>query len=213
MIKVALVDDHELFLEGLKRLLQSLEDLDIVDSYTDGLTLLNNIENIDIDVLLLDLQLPDIDPETLLVKLNEIKPNLPILYLTMMRGNRIFRKLEKHNISGYILKDSSLEELHVAIKKVAGGSTVFSESRYQGKDVQQNTVTIPPNKIKDILSPREKDVLALICREYSSTQIAEKLFVSTSTVDTHRKNMLLKLGVNNTVGLIKYAIKHGIIED
>ena len=131
----------------------------------------------------------------------------------MMRGNRIFRSLEKHKISGYILKDCSLEELHTAIKTVASGGTVFSDDRYKGKELQQNTITIPDNKMKNILSSREKDVLIPICQEYSSQQIADKQFLSTSTIDTHRKNMLLKLGVSNTVGLIKHAIKYGIYEE
>lgn len=213
MIKVALVDDHELFLEGLKRLLESLQDIEVVATFADGSSLLDAINSLAIDVLLLDLQLPDIGAEALLQKINSARPELPVLYLTMMRGNRDFRRLEKHKISGYILKNSSLDELHAAVKTVANGGTSFSEERYLGKDKQQNTVTIPSNRIKDILSPREKDVLVLICQEFSSTQIAEKLFVSTSTVDTHRKNMKNKLGVNNTVGLIKYAIKHGIINE
>jgi len=212
MIKLAIVDDHEIFLEGLRRLLQQLADIDIIESFQDGKSLLSEISNLDIDVLLLDLQLPDIQPEALLIQLNQLRPDLPILYLTMMRGNRLFRKLEKHKISGYVLKDCTLDELHNAIKTVADGGTIFSENRYIGKEGQHNTVTIPPNQINSILSPRERDVLVLICHEYSSHQIADKLFVSTSTVDTHRKNMLSKLGVNNTVGLIKYAIKHGIVE-
>lgn len=212
MIKVVLVDDHELFLEGLKRLLGTLDDIEVVDSYSDGTSLIAAIEGLDIDVLLLDLQLPDITPEELIAQINQVKPELPVLYLTMMRGKRYFRKLEKYKVSGYILKDSSLDEVHKAIKTVANGGTVFSEDRYQGTDLQENTVSIPANRVKDILSPREKDVLALICQEYSSAEIAKKLFVSTSTVDSHRKNMLFKLGVTNTVGLIKYALKHGISE-
>lgn len=212
MIKVVLVDDHELFLEGLKRLLTTLDDVEVVDSFSDGTSLISAIGGLDIDVLLLDLQLPDITAEELISRINQVKPELAVLYLTMMRGKRYFRKLEKYKVSGYILKDSSLEDVHQAIKTVAAGGTIFSEDRYQGTDLQQNTVSIPANRLKDILSPREKDVLALICQEYSSAEIAKKLFVSTSTVDSHRKNMLFKLGVTNTVGLIKYALKHGISE-
>ncbi len=212
MIKVALVDDHELFLEGLKRLLGAVEDIQVAHCFTGGLSLLESLEHLDIDILLLDLQLPDIDAEELIIKINKDRPDLPVVYLTMMRGNRTFRQLEKHKVQGYILKDSSLEDLHKAIKTVAEGGTCFSDGRYLGSDMQQNTVTIPANRVKDILTEREKDVLRLICQEYSSAVIAKKLFISTSTVDTHRKNMLFKLGVNNTVGLIKYAIKHGVIE-
>ena len=213
IIKIAMIDDHELFLRGLKKLLNKLEDINIEAEFEDGKSLLAALPFLEVDLLLLDLQLPDIKAEDLLIKIQELQPDLPILYLTMMRGARNFRKLEKHNIGGYILKDSSLDELHRAIKITANGGHYYSKDIYLNNDINANTVTTPKEQLKNLLSPREQEVLVLICKEHSSAEIAKKLYVSTSTIDTHRKKILIKLGVNNTVGLVKYAIKYGIFDN
>jgi len=212
-IKIVLVDDHELFLEGIKRLLQKQSDITIIGSYNDGKSLLRDLKELEVDLLLLDLQLPDMQAEELLKQIIVIRPALPILYLTMMRGARIFRRLENYPIGGYILKDTSLENLCAAIRKVSKGDKHISEDIYLSKDLNLNTVTTPKERLAELLSPREKEVLALICQEYSSAEIAKQLYISTSTVDTHRKKMLLKLGVQNTVGLVKFALKNGIVND
>ena len=212
-IKLVLVDDHEIFLRGLEKLLKGVSDFSLQATCVSGQELLDRLPILQVDVLILDVQLPDFEEEDLLLKIKETHPNLPILYLTMMRGNRLFRKLEKHGIGGYVIKDASIEELQNAIETVAGGGTYFSKDIDLGGEVVMNTATTPKNKLVEILSPREFEVLKLICQEYSSASIAKKLFVSTSTVDSHRKKLLMKLGVNNTVGLVKYAVKHGILED
>ncbi|CAH0995709.1 Oxygen regulatory protein NreC [Emticicia aquatica] len=213
MFKLALVDDHDIFLKGLQKILEYEDDLKVVHSFKSGQEILNNISDLDIDILVLDVQLPDIQPEELLQALRSKLPNLPILYLTLLRGTRFFHKLQKFNIQGYILKDSPTEELIKAIKIVANGATYFSEKvEIAGfEDEYKNTVIYADQKVNDILSPREIEVLKLVCQEYSSADIAAKLFLSVGTVDTHRKNILIKLGVNNTVGLVKYALKNNII--
>ena len=135
-----------------------------------------------------------------------------MLYLTMYRGTRLLHKLEKHGIQGYILKDAAIEELKKAILTVASGKVYFSsEIVSEGKSIERNTVTTPDNKLKELLSPREYEIVKLVCKEYSNVQIAEKLFISVSTVETHRKNVISKLGVNNTVGLVKFAIKNNLL--
>jgi len=213
LIKVVFVDDHELFLKGIERLLVKEPDISIVGSYESGRSLLQDLPTLDIDLLLLDLQLQDIASEKLLRSIIAMRPGLPILYLTMMRGARIFKKLSNYPIGGYVLKDASLDELCGAIRKVAAGEKYFSEDIFLNKEVKANTVTIPKGQLADILSPREKEVLQLICKEHSSAEIAKILFVSTSTIDSHRKNMMFKLGVQNTVGLVKFAIKNGLVDD
>lgn len=214
MIKIALVDDHEIFLKGLERLFTSYKQLTVLATFNNGQSLLNTLEIIDIDVLLLDVQLPDFEPEELLKNIRILKPNLPILYLTMMRGSRAIKKLEKFDIQGYILKDASINELIEAIVNVANGEKHISSDLYIKEEIDDiNTTTIPENKLGNLLSPREREILVLICKEYSSAEIGEKLFLSTGTVDTHRRNILVKAGVNNTVGLVKFAIKNGLLEN
>lgn len=213
-VRIVIVDDHEIFLRGLSKLLLEFEEIEIQNTFLKGVDLLEYAPFENIDILLLDIQLPDIDPESLINSIRKINPILPVLYLTMIRGSRIIHRLEKHNIQGFILKDAPVEELLKAIKIVSGGGTYFSSEIIETKSfVQQNTATIPESKVSNILSPRECEILKLICQELSSSEIAERLFLSTGTVDTHRRNIMVKLGVNNTVGLVKFAFQNGLIHE
>jgi DNA-binding NarL/FixJ family response regulator len=213
-IKIVVVDDHEIFLKGICKLLTEFIEIEILDTFADGEKLLLSPLLKNADLILLDLQLPDYEPEILLGKLREAHPHLPILYLTMMRGSRLLHKLEKLSIQGYILKDSPVVELVEAIRKVAAGGEYFSGEITELQKLQQkNTTTVPENKLNHLLSKREYEILILICKELSSAEIGEKLFLSTGTVDTHRRNILVKCGVNNTVGLVKFAFQNGLLNE
>jgi DNA-binding NarL/FixJ family response regulator len=179
-----------------------------------GRQLLEELPKTTIDILLLDLHLPDMEEEELLVNIRALYPNLKIIYLTLMRGTRYIHKLSKYRIQGYILKNAPMQELFEALQKVYAGSTYFSKEINidNGLEDFRSTITIEDKKVDEILSRRELEVLKLICREYSNAEIAEKLFLSVSTVETHRKNLISKLGVNNTVGLVKFALKHRLID-
>jgi two-component system, NarL family, response regulator NreC len=214
MLKVFITDDHELYLEGLVLLLNKQTGIEVIGSAFTGESLLNQLPNMEIDILLLDVHLPDIGEEELLKKIREIQPGLKILYLTIMRGTRYIHKLLKYDIQGYLLKNTNIAELTSALETVAGGNKFFSKE-INILDTNQdfrNTVTIEDKKVDEILSKREIEVLTLICKEYSNSEIAKKLFLSVSTVETHRKNLIAKLGVNNTVGLVKFALKNKLIE-
>lgn len=214
MLKVFITDDHELYLEGLVLLLNKQPGVQVLGSATNGESLLNQLPNEEIDILLLDVHLPDIGEEELLKKVREKQPSIKILYLTIMRGTRYIHKLLKHDIQGYLLKNTNIEELINALETVQSGKKYFSRE-INILDTEQdfrNTVTIEDRKVDEILSKREIEVLTLICKEYSNSEIAKKLFLSVSTVETHRKNLIAKLGVNNTVGLVKFALKNKLIE-
>lgn len=213
MIKIFVTDDQELYLEGLCLLLDKQPGLKVVGSCRSGNALLSQIPSLDIDVLLLDVNLPDIEEEVLLKGIREQKPDLKVLYLTMMRGTRYIHKLTKLGIQGYLLKNAGIEELKKAIETVASGQQFFSrEVNIADDDDFRNTITIGDRQIGEILSKREIEILKLICKEFSNAEIAGKLFLSISTVETHRKNLISKLGVNNTVGLVKFAIKNNLID-
>jgi len=214
MIRVFITDDHEMYLEGLALLLGKQEGIEVVGTAQSGKDLLSRLKDIQTDILLLDVYLPDIGEEELLQSIRASRQDLKIIYLTLLRGTRYIHKLTRHNIQGYVLKNASLDELLTALQTVQNGSSYFSKDINIGDRDEdfRNTITIEDKQIDEILSRRELEVLKLICREYSNAEIADKLFLSVSTVETHRKNLIAKLGVNNTVGLVKFALRNKLID-
>ena len=213
MMRLFITEDQEMYLEGLTLLLKRKNDISITGTAANGNDLLANLSSLKEDILLLDVHLPDMDEETLLKEIRKVNPSQKIIYLTLMRGTRFIHKLMKHGIQGYVLKNASLDELYEAIKVVHVGGTYFSkEIDIISEHDFRNTITVDESKVDQILSKREIEVLKLVCREFSNSDIAEKLFLSVSTVETHRKNLIAKLGVHNTVGLVKYALKNKLIE-
>jgi len=214
MIRVFITDDHEMYLEGLALLLGKQEGFEVVGTALTGKDLLSRVKDIQSDILLLDVYLPDIGEEELLQAIRAARQDLKIIYLTLLRGTRYIHKLTRHNIQGYVLKNASLDELVTALRSVQDGGSYFSKDINIGDRDEdfRNTITIEDKQIDEILSRRELEVLKLICREYSNAEIADKLFLSVSTVETHRKNLIAKLGVNNTVGLVKFALRNKLID-
>ena len=215
MIRVFIVDDHEIYLEGLALLLNKQEDVEVIGTAASGRQLLDRIkEGLNADILLLDVYLPDMAEEEIVQQIRASHPDLRIIYLTLLRGTRYVHKLAKYNIQGYVLKNASLDELVGAIRSVQNGGNYFSKDIHIGDRDEdfRHTITIEDKQIDEILSRRELEVLRLICKEYSNAEIAGKLFLSVSTVETHRKNLIAKLGVNNTVGLVKFALRNNLTD-
>jgi two-component system response regulator NreC len=210
MIKVFVTDEHEMYLEGLALLLGNQRGITVTGTALSSDELLSKLPQIDADILLLDVFLPDPDEEALLKKIREIRPQQKIVYLSLLRGTRYVHKLMRHGIQGYILKNSSISELSIALQKIQNGEQYFSKEIdiRDEESVLRNTIMIGNKYVHEILTRREQQVLKLICHEFSNARIAEKLFLSVSTVETHRKKIIAKLGVNNTVGLVKFAVKH-----
>ena len=201
-------------MEGLALLLSRQDGIEVIGTATSGKQLLEQVRDLQTDILLLDVYLPDIGEEEMLQQIRSLRPDLRVIYLTLLRGTRYIHKLSKYNIQGYVLKNASLDELMQALKAVNDGGTFFSKDIHIGDRDEdfRNTITIEDKQIDEILSRRELEVLRLICKEYSNAEIAEKLFLSVSTVETHRKNLIAKLGVNNTVGLVKFALRNNLVE-
>jgi two-component system, NarL family, response regulator NreC len=215
MIRVFITDDHEIYLEGLALLLSKQEGIEVTGTATSGKELLGCVQKgLAADILLLDVYLPDMPEEEVVQQIRATLPDLRIIYLTLLRGTRYVHKLAKYNIQGYVLKNASLDELLGALRSVHDGGRYFSKDIHIGDRDEdfRNTITIEDRQIDEILSRRELEVLRLICKEYSNAEIAEKLFLSVSTVETHRKNLIAKLGVNNTVGLVKFALRNNLTD-
>lgn len=196
-------------------MLNKQEGIEVTGTATSGKELLGCVQKgLDADILLLDVYLPDMPEEEIVRQIRATYPDLRIVYLTLLRGTRYVHKLAKYNIQGYILKNASMDELLGALRSVHEGGRYFSKDIHIGDRDEdfRNTITIEDRQIDEILSRRELEVLRLICKEYSNAEIAEKLFLSVSTVETHRKNLIAKLGVNNTVGLVKFALRNNLTD-
>lgn len=213
-MRVYITDDHEMYLEGLSLLLQKQTELEVTGTSSNAADLLNRLPTMSPeDILLLDVNLPDMEEEELIRKIRELRPKQKVIYLTLIRGTRYVHKLLKYQIQGYVLKNASVEELLAAIDTVHKGGQYFSKEIDILSDGDfRNTLTIEDRKVGEILSKREVEVLKLVCKEFSNAEIAQKLFLSISTVETHRKNLIAKLGVQNTVGLVKFAIRNNLVD-
>ena len=159
MIKVYLIEDHEMYVEGLSLLLQKQPDIEVAGTAASAAVLLSQLPLVDADILLLDVHLPDMGEEELLKKIRAIKPAQKIIYLTLMRGTRYIHRLLRHTIEGYVLKNAPVEELLHAIRTVYGGGSFFSkEIDVLSENDFRSTITLEENKLPEILSKREIEI-------------------------------------------------------
>ena len=207
-IKLFLVDDHKMFLDGLESLLENIDYLTIVGKAENGKTALEKLDNT-VDIVLMDISMPEIDGIEFnrLIKLKF--PQINTIAISMHNDAKILDKLIKGNINGYLLKNAEKSELLEAIETVMKGDNYFSE---EVKKTYQDSLFKRDNNQDQTpeLSKRETEVLGEIINELTTKEIAEKLFISQHTVESHRKNMLSKLGARNTAGLVKYALENGL---
>jgi DNA-binding NarL/FixJ family response regulator len=210
-IKLAIVDDHVLIVQGLKHLLQQHPDVIIANTYTTGQALLEGLMQQQPDVLLMDIQLPDKSGNELVRILNKQYPQIRIIALTSMDTIFHIKDMMQHGCLGYVTKQAGQDVLIEAIRKVYQGEEFLEESikarwiQSMIKSDKENSKTIP-------LSRREKEILKLIASEHTNHEIADKLFLSQRTVESHRYSLLQKLNVKNTAGLVRMAVQMGLIE-
>ncbi|WP_430410089.1 response regulator [Kordia sp.] len=212
-IKLGLVDDHNLFREGIKSLLDKISDVTLVLEAVNGKDMFTKLKNDVPDVILLDLEMEEMNGVDATLKLQETYPDVKILILTMHKEERMISYLMEIGANGYLLKDTTREELEEAIKTVVKSGFYFNEFVSQALLKGLKNKSGKPLKIgKDYhLTARELEVLELIAQEFTTAEIAEKLFLSVRTIEGHRKNLISKLGVKNTAGLLIKAIKEKLI--
>ncbi len=204
--KIAIVDDHPLLIKGLLSLFSHFEEVSVVGTYTNGTDLWKGLEEKQPDVLLLDIQLQGQMGDELAERLHDSYPGIGILVLTNMEHEYYIKAMLDNGVLGYVLKSSEESILIEAIKMVHLGGTYFDPSiRKQVLKIQS------ANNQQSVLTRREKEILQLIAAEYSSQEIADKLFISKRTVDNHRMNMFIKLDVKNAARLVKKGIDLGLI--
>jgi DNA-binding NarL/FixJ family response regulator len=208
MIRVFIVDDHPVVIEGIHSLLQNEKDMAWVGQAMNAASCLGFFVNNTADVVLMDISIPGMDGVELCAVMKEKYPGIMILGLSTFNQGLYIKKMVENGASGYILKNSSKEELIKAIHAVHEGHIYFSGE--VGMVLQEYQKSAAARELP-VLTAREKEVLELIAEGYTNPQIAEKIFLSQFTVDSHRKNLLAKLGVKNTASLIRLAVEKKMI--
>ncbi len=208
--RLVLIDDHQMFLDGLELILSSQTAFQIVATARDGWQGLIEIEEHKPDVVLTDLNMPEMDGLELVRRVKAKFPEIKILVLSMMKDKETVSNIMEVEAEGFILKDSNKADLIKAINAVYQGGTYYSNeimnimlSKYQKR--------IKQDEAKHSLTTRELEILKLIGQELTSEKIADKLFISSRTVETHRKNMLAKTNSTTLIGLLKYAIRNELV--
>ncbi len=213
--KLLLVDDHHLMLDGLKALLADETCIESIIGVTSGQSAIEILEKERIDVLMVDINMPEMSGLELTKIVRERFPETKILALSMYNDNVMIAKMIEAGAMGYVIKSTDISELSEAICTIAEGKRFLSKEVQdiimQGIYNSDSSInSVQPNVIK--LTSRESEVLALIVQEYSNEQIAEKLFISERTVETHRKNIFMKTKQKTIVGLIKFAIEKELVD-
>ena len=210
-MRVILADDHTLVRAGIRRILESLPACVVVDEAVDGLQAIDSLRRVEADVLVLDLTMAGRDGIEVLRVAKAERPALKVIVLTMHAGREYVARAMQEGANGYLLKDSAVQDLAAAIAAVTSGLTYFSPAiQQQMAEMLKGGVPAVPDL--RALTEREREVLILLARGSSTKEIAASLDIGVRTVETHRANLMRKLGVRSVALLTQVAIREGIID-
>jgi DNA-binding NarL/FixJ family response regulator len=209
-LKVVIADDHQMFIDGVKSLLGKEKNIHFVHEALNGEDALSFIKKNEIDLLITDISMPGMSGTELTKKIKQEFPQIKVLVLSMFNDPAIVNEILQSEAEGYILKNTGKSELLSAISKLMDDGTYYS-NEVMNLMLKHNRKKENNIATKDQLTERETEILKLVCEEFTTAGIAEKLFISPRTVDTHRKNILEKTQSKTIVGLIKYAFENNII--
>ncbi|MDR0364931.1 MAG: response regulator transcription factor [Bacteroidales bacterium] len=210
-INIILVDDHKLFRNGMKTLLESIGNYKIIAEASNGEEFIELLDSMDPDIVLLDISMPIMDGLEAAPLALEKNPDLKIIVLSMYGDEEYYHKMSAIGVKGFLLKDSEIDEVQLAI------DTVYQEGCYFSQKLLMSILTTMKNSSQNNiiaveLSEREREVLGLICRGMSNNEIGDQLFISKRTVEKHRANLLEKTQCNNTASLVMWAIRNKMVE-
>lgn len=215
MMKILIADDHAMFVDGIESILVTESDIDIVGRCYTGQSVLDFVKEKEVDIILLDVNLPDINGIEVCKESLKMRPSLKILAITMFNEESFVQEILNNGAKGYILKNTGREELLKAIRTVSTGESYFSKEVTEiimkglmSKRKSNNKTTAIFPKI----SRREKEVLKLIVEEFTTQEIADNLYISLKTVESHRSSLLAKLNARNSAGLVRVAIENNLID-
>lgn len=208
--KILLVDDHQILLDSLSLLISTIPDMEIVGQLSDSRLVQDFLEKNEVDLVMTDMTMPYLTGVELVFMIRERFPHLKTLMLTVSEDAEVIREAFRAGVSGYVMKKAGRAELSKALITVAKGEKYFGEA------VMKELLSMPQANTEVYVEPaqltsREIDIIKLISAELSTQAIADKLFISAGTVETHRHNILRKLNVKNSIGIIKYVMKHRLI--
>lgn len=212
MINILIADDHQLLIDGIKANLADIEDFDFIAEANNGYQVLERLESgIVVDVILMDINMPMLDGLECTKKVSKQYPEVKVIALSQYDEKRFVKWMVKNGASGYLLKDADKDNLEKAIRAVHAGEKYFCD-RLSLRLVTQELKMENTRDLFPKLTDREVEILNLICREFSSQEIADKLFISFHTVESHRANLMQKAGAKNTAGLVRWAVENDFID-
>lgn len=211
MIKVFIVDDHQMVIDGFQLLLQNHPNIKVVGYALEAQSAIAQLPDLSPNVVLLDINMPGINGIEACKQILKLVPQVKIITITMHKEGSLIKKMLGNGAKGYVLKNAGKEELIHAIETVHAGKIYLDQTSNQ---IMLNAIgSKKPIKSEGLfpkLSRREKEVLHLILEEHTTQEIANKLFISFGTVETHRRNMLIKTGTRNTAGLVKTVLEYDL---
>lgn len=214
-IRIHLADDHQVLIDGLTNLLQTVNNFEVVGKSLDGTTVYNDVIHGNADILVLDISMPKKDGIEVLKEFSEREFPCKVIILSSYDDLKIIKEVMKLGAKGYLTKKCAGENIIEAIEAVYQGQEYFCDAvreKIFNSFTNNNPKLNKPLYVENpILSAREIEIITLISLEYSGKEISEQLFISMNTVETHRKNIMKKLQTKNTIGLVKYALKNNLI--
>lgn len=205
-MRVVLADDHGIIIDGVKSILANEDNLEIVHTANNAESVIEFLKVYDFDLLITDFSMPGMDGLTLIRTVKRVLPTLKIIVLSMHDEIHLVKEILKSGVNAYVLKKDTQQELLKAIDEVKEGRV------YLSSDINKLLIFNLDNPDEGkLLTEREREIVKLIAKEFNNKQIAEALFISERTVETHRKNIFRKTGTNSLVGLIKFAYANNLI--
>jgi DNA-binding NarL/FixJ family response regulator len=210
-VRIALCDDHRIVTDGLRLLLEDSPEVEYVGAASNGSEALYLVQHVQADVLLTDLDMPEMNGLQLTERVKQSLPQVRVLVLSMHDEPAMVRQAMEAGADGYLVKSAGREEVLLAIREVAAGRKHFGSGVMAGF-MKQDAPSHRGSEVLKDLSEREVEVLAGIAEGLGNKEIGERLFISPRTVDTHRTNLMKKLGIHHVAGLVRLAIKAGLVK-
>jgi two-component system, NarL family, nitrate/nitrite response regulator NarL len=209
---ILLVDDHQMLIDGMKLLISKIKGFEVIGEALSGADALDKIKKLLPQIVISDISMPEMDGITLTKNIKKNHPEILVILLTMHHDKEFINKAVQAGANGYILKNTGQKELQVSLETLIETGSYFGEEIIHS--MKEDLLNSSQNKQDDIneLTDREEEIVRLIAKEFSTQEIADQLFISQRTVETHRKNIIKKTGVKNIVGIVKFAFEKGWVK-